>query len=123
MSQFDKKAKSWDKSSRRYKVAQSFANFVKKNVSINNDMNILDYGCGTGLVAYEFDEMVKTITGMDSSTKMIEEFLAKSDKDTIKAIKHDINKDNLEINSFDLIVSSMTLHHIEDINTFFEKNK
>jgi predicted TPR repeat methyltransferase len=69
LSNFDKRAKDWDKSSRRFQVAKSFSDFVKDNTSLNKDYNLLDYGCGTGLVAYQFEDDVKSITGMDSSKK------------------------------------------------------
>jgi predicted TPR repeat methyltransferase len=122
LSNFDKRAKDWDKSSRRFQVAKSFSDFVKDNTSLNKDYNLLDYGCGTGLVAYQFEDDVKSITGMDSSKKMIEQFLSKSNNEEhIKAFQHDINHEDLPQNSFDIIVSSMTLHHIENPEVFFQK--
>jgi predicted TPR repeat methyltransferase len=119
LSSFDERAKNWDKSSRRFQVAKSFADFVKQNINIDKNMDLLDYGCGTGLVAYQFDGMVSSITGMDSSQKMLEEFIAKKEDSNIKALKHDINSDSLPKESFDIIVSSMTMHHIKDVNRFF----
>ncbi len=120
MSRFDKEAKTWD-SSRRFRVAKAFSDFIKKSVPLNKKMKLLDYGCGTGLVAYQFEDEVYSITGMDSSQKMLQEFLSKKNSDNVEAILHDITKNSLERESFDIIVSSMTLHHIKEPNRFFNE--
>ena len=65
------------------------------------------------------------VLGLDSSNGMVEEFNKKA-KDrnltNIKAKKHDILNDDLGENCFDLIVISMSLHHIENLDIFFEKS-
>ncbi|WP_281950480.1 class I SAM-dependent DNA methyltransferase [Nitrosophilus kaiyonis] len=112
MSRFDNVAKEWDKNKRRVDLAKTVADNIKKIVPIKKDFKILDFGCGTGLLSYNFENDVKEIVGIDLSSKMVEEFNKKSKSKKIKAYCKDI--ENLD-EKFDLIISSMTFHHIKDI--------
>jgi len=58
---------------------------VKKIIPIKKYFTILDFGCGTGLLAYNFDGMVQKIVGIDTSKKMVETFNEKSTSPNIKA--------------------------------------
>ncbi|SMC10019.1 class I SAM-dependent DNA methyltransferase [Nitratiruptor tergarcus] len=117
MSSFDKRAQEWDKNDRRVQTAKKVANAVKSCINEKN-LKILDFGCGTGLVSYELTNIAHSITGIDTSPKMVEMFNAKSTTPAIKAFCKDI--DEIE-EKFDLIVSSMTFHHIKDIDAIIEK--
>ncbi|BCD62610.1 methyltransferase [Nitratiruptor sp. YY08-26] len=117
MSSFDKRAQEWDKNDRRVQTAKKVANAVKSCINEKN-LKILDFGCGTGLVSYELTNIADSITGIDTSPKMVEMFNAKSTTPAIKAFCKDI--DEIE-KKFDLIVSSMTFHHIKDIDAIIEK--
>lgn len=124
MNRFDLAASSWDSNSKRVQIASTAAKKIIEIVPINNDFDILDYGCGTGLLGLGLSEYAKSVVGMDNSTGMIEEFNKKVKElnfDNAQAIFHDITDNNLPINSFDVIVSSMTLHHILDTNDFISK--
>ena len=122
MSRFDEEAKLWDKRKRRYKVAKSVVDNIIKNIELKNEFCVLDYGCGTGLVAYQLLDFVDNLMGMDSSPKMLEEFLLKDSKGKkVSAMIHNIDTQKLPVDSFDLIVSSMTMHHIENVNNFFNE--
>ena len=97
---------------------------IRKNVDLKNVKNILEYGCGTGLVSFALKNNSNKVIGFDNSIKMVEEFNNKAKEralDNIKAFKHDIENDFIEENSFDLIVTSMSLHHIKNLDIFFEK--
>ena len=61
---------------------------------------------------------------MDNSTGMVEQFNKKANElnySNIKAIKHNIDEEDLNANEFDLIITSMSLHHIKNANIFIEK--
>jgi len=115
---FDIDALTWDDLPRRVNLAKA----VVKNILpyLRGDEKVLEFGCGTGLVGLNIAPFVKTITGIDTSQKMVEKF-------NEKAKKHNLNakayvKDIFEINErFDIVISSMTLHHIKDINKLNEK--
>jgi len=55
-------------------VANYVAKFTKKNQCQPEDMKIIDFGCGTGLVGrYLHDSGFKQIVGLDISPSMLEE--------------------------------------------------
>jgi len=91
---------------------------VKKIIPIKKYFTILDFGCGTGLLAYNFDGVARKIVGIDTSKKMVETFNEKSTSPNIKAYQKDIDTLN---EKFDLIISSMTFHHIKEIETTVKK--
>ena len=108
---FDTEAKNWDKLDRRVKLANSVCEYVKNFVTPNDIL--MDFGCGTGLVGICLAKYVKEVIGIDLSKEMINEFnhKAKNIKNAI-GICEDVKNVNKK---FDVIVSSMTFHHIEDI--------
>ena len=110
MSSFDARAKEWDKSQRRLALAKAVAGAIEPHLPQNAE--ILDFGCGTGLVSYNLIHKASMIVGVDSSQKMREAFAAKS-PDPTRFYATEYMPDR----HFDAIISSMTLHHIEDIQT------
>jgi len=125
MSRFDDAAKRWDLNPRRVETARAVCGKILKIVDVRG-FDILDYGCGTGLVSFGLFEYAKSITAMDNSKGMIKELNKKAAVlkiDNIKTVLHDIEKEKLPKNSFDMIVSSMTLHHIKKPEMFFQKAK
>ncbi len=125
MSRFDERAKDWDKKKTTLDKSDACINHLKEKIDFSNIKNILDYGCGTGLIAFNLVEKNNEVLGLDNSYGMIEEFNKKvkeKNLSNIKAKKHNILEEDLPKNSFDLIVISMSLHHIEDIDMFFKKS-
>lgn len=125
MSRFDERAKDWDKKQTTLDKSDACINHLKEKIDFSNIKNILDYGCGTGLIAFNLVEKNNEVLGLDNSYGMIEEFNKKvkeKNLSNIKAKKHNILEEDLPKNSFDLIVISMSLHHIEDINMFLKKS-
>ena len=125
MNRFDKLAKIWDSKPARVKGAMTFVDNIKKYLPSDiSKFDVLDYGCGTGLVSFGFAKEVKSIQGLDSSSSMIEVYNEKSSKigmDNIKANIHDINTQDLKPSSFDLVVTNMTMHHINNTQNFISK--
>ena len=111
MSRFDKEATSWDKNVRRQLLAKSVAKDIKSSIP-DKTYSILDIGCGTGLLSYNLTDIAKKIVGYDTSKRMVEEFNKKSSSPNIYATT------TLPNEQFDLIVSSMTLHHIRSLKDF-----
>ncbi len=126
LNRFDKAAALWDTKPSSLAIAKACVENIKKHINLEKDIFILDYGCGTGLVAIALSNEKNIVLGMDYSQGMVDTFNVKINKlnyNNIEAIKHNIDNEELPKESYNLITTSMTLHHIEDTNMFIEKCK
>jgi len=115
---FNEAASSWDEEPRRVRLACEVAEAVKREVAINGDMVVLDYGCGTGLVTLCLQPQVRSITGADTSDGMLEILRCKVAGQGLKNVETvllDPDREAFQAESFDLLVCSMTMHHVEDV--------
>lgn len=119
MSTFDKKAKDWDKGDIQVNGAKVIADAIQKNFDLRDDMVLMDFGVGTGLLGFEIAKKVQKVYGVDTSKGMLEKLEEKNTPElNIEAIHQDIIANPLDI-KFDGLISSMTLHHVEDLEKFF----
>ena len=81
----------------------------------------MDFGSGTGLLLSNIAPQVNKITAIDISASM--NGVLKSKQNTIdcelEIFEIDITKETID-KKFDGIISSMTIHHIEDVPTLFK---
>ena len=121
---FDDVAQNWDANSLRTDLAIHVIDEIKKNVTLNKNMHVLDYGTGTGLILMGIQPFVASITGMDNSQGMLDvlnEKITSAKIHNVKFKQHNIETDELGTDLYDLIVSNMTLHHISDTADFLRK--
>jgi len=117
---FKDKAASWDKGSTRVNGAKTIADAIQKNIRLDSSMEIMDFGVGTGLLGFEILPHVKSVLGIDTSMKMLEQLKKKNTQNLfIQAMHINIIEDPLE-KTFDGLISSMTLHHIHSLELFFK---
>jgi len=123
---FDQEAVTWDEKPGRIKLAADVATAIMKSVKVRSDMDVLDYGCGTGLLTLSLQPYVHSITGADSSHGMLDVLNAKIKKYSLTNVKTqylDLEIGDALEDRFHLITSSMTFHHINDplllINKFY----
>ena len=119
---FAHKSKSWDMNSKRVKNAKGIAELIVKNINLNKDMEIMDFGAGTGLLSYFVAPFVKKIVAVDNSPSMLLEFQNKCDEFVCETevLAKDLSKETLE-RKFNGIISSMTMHHLNDTLALFRK--
>ena len=116
---FEKKADGWDTGNIRVDGAAKIATAINNKINLTSDMEIMDFGVGTGLLGFEIAKSVKKVYGVDTSETMLEKLREKNTPELSLEVYHqDITKEPIE-REFDGIVSSMTLHHIEDLKAFF----
>ena len=121
---FDQEAANWDQVPGRVKLAQDIAQSMIQQITLTPDMDVLDFGCGTGLLTFALQPFVRSITGMDSSQGMLDVFKAKIKEQKLNNVKADyidLDKGDVLTGSYHLIVSSMTLHHIKNITSLLKQ--
>ncbi len=125
MSRFDKLAQEWDLNPRRVESAKNTTTHIKELIDVR-DKDIIDYGSGSGLVAFDLCEEARSVVAMDNSSGMLKEIenkISRSDINNIKTRLHDIDHQEIEKGKFDIFVSAMTMHHIKDTKLFLQKAK
>jgi ubiquinone/menaquinone biosynthesis C-methylase UbiE len=121
---FDEKAATWDEDPFKVNLANDVADAMIKELHPASDMDVLDYGCGSGLVSLRFQPLVKSITGMDSSKKMLEVLQAKVRKRSLPNVYTqlvDLEQGEKVEARFHIAVTSMTLHHVREPASFFNQ--
>lgn len=119
---FDKVAASWDENPLRVKLANDITHAISEQIVLTPEMDIMDFGSGTGLLALRLQPLVRSVTGIDSSQGMLDIFNAKIAKlkpNKVKTVLVDPDKGDLLTGNYDLVLSNMTLHHIKDIESLF----
>ena len=130
---FSKMADEWWDPSGKFKPLHKFnpirIQYIKENIIGNfklknkkkplDKINILDIGCGGGLLSEPMTRLGASVTGIDASSK------------NINIAKHHAKKNNLKINyicsspeklkikkKFDVILNMEIVEHVDDINFF-----
>lgn len=86
-----------------------------------NGLNVLDFGCGYGWHAkYAVDHGAQHVTAVDQSEKMIDTARHKNPAPQIDYQVGDITLFNGQEECFDVVLSSLVFHYIEDIETLFQ---
>jgi ubiquinone/menaquinone biosynthesis C-methylase UbiE len=120
---FDERAATWEKP-QQINLANGVADTMIRELKLSNDMNVMDYGCGSGLVTMRLQPMVKSIVGVDSSTGMLDVFQEKINNSGFKNVScqlANLEDDGSVEGKFNLIVSSMAFHHVNKIPLLLER--
>lgn len=121
---FDSEAASWDEKPGRVKLAADIAGAIIKEIPLNANMDVLDFGCGTGLLSLQLQPFVRSITGVDSAQGMIDVLTQKIEKKNLTNVRtlfFDMSRGDVLEGRYHLIVSSMTLHHVNEIKNILDQ--
>lgn len=121
---FDQEAANWDQVPGRVKVARDISQSIIREISLTPDMDVLDFGCGTGLLTFALQPFIRSITGVDNSPGMLDVFKTKVKEQNLNNVKAeyvDLDKGDILTGAYHLIVSSMTLHHIKNITPLLKQ--
>lgn len=119
---FAEKAKDYDNEVSRTNNVSTIAQTILKEIPFSEEMSIMDFGSGTGLLLSEIAPFVGKITAIDVSASMIAVLESKK-KDIqcpLEIVQMDLTTETLD-RKFDAIISSMTIHHIKDVLALFQK--
>jgi 2-polyprenyl-3-methyl-5-hydroxy-6-metoxy-1,4-benzoquinol methylase len=114
---FDSKARQWDENPLFRERGLKIAEAIRKAVPLHRQMSALDYGCGTGLLSFPLKDELGTILMADSSGGMLQvvnEKIAAQAVTNMSTMQLDLLGDPPPAQHFDLIATSMTLHHVPD---------
>ncbi|MCK4705158.1 MAG: class I SAM-dependent methyltransferase [Gammaproteobacteria bacterium] len=121
---FNEKAKTWDADEMVQKLSSAIGTSILEHTSLNPQMNVMDFGAGTGLISSHVASLVNKIVAVDISEAMLNKLVAKPEiQGKVEAVCQNILEQPLTT-QFDLIMSAMAMHHVEDtaklIQTFSE---
>ena len=132
---FSKMATEWWDPNGKFKPLHKFnpirIQYIKENI-INNfklknknkpllGVNILDIGCGGGLLSEPMCRLGAEVTGIDASPKNIEIAKLHSKKNKLKINYLCLSPEKLKIKKkFDVILNMEIIEHVEDIDLFLK---
>jgi tRNA (cmo5U34)-methyltransferase len=124
VSRFDEIASTWEEEPRRLELARGVGEAIRRQVPLSADLEVLDFGCGTGLLTLSLQPLVGRVTAADASAGMLEELRKKiraRQWTNVEAVLLDPKAPLGLDRRFDLIVSSMALHHVPDLGELFPR--
>jgi ubiquinone/menaquinone biosynthesis C-methylase UbiE len=116
VSSFDERARDWDTPERRQR-ADEVARAIRASVPLTPDTRTIDVGAGTGLLGLALAGDVGEVVLAEPSNGMLEvvrEKLGAGGPGNVTAVRFDLTSDPLPGDPFDLAVSLLVLHHVED---------
>ena len=101
---------------------------IKNYFKISNDkadylegLNILDIGCGGGLISEPMARLGAKVTGIDASAKNINVAKIHSEKNGLKINYLNTSPENFkEIEKFDIILNLEIVEHVENVNLYIK---
>lgn len=119
---FNEIAAEWDKNPRRSETASAVATAIRDAVPLTGDECAFEFGCGTGMVTLALAPYVTSLLAMDSSPAMLDglrEKIRRLEIHNVETLQADLTSAP-PLAPFDLILSSMTLHHIADTQSVLQ---
>ena len=121
---FDEAAATWDEEPRRVRLARAVADEIARQIHLSHNMDVLDFGCGTGLLTLALQPLVRSVTGADASSGMLDVLKQKVQAQGLANVETILldSKVPLSLDArFHLIVSSMALHHVANLAPLFSR--
>ena len=123
MSEFDDRARDWDKNQRYIDRSEAVAKAILQTIPFKKNMKALEYGSGTALLSFALKDKFKEIVLMDNShemTTVTEEKIADQNIRNMKPLFFDLEHQDYD-GKFDIIYSQMVMHHVNHIDAMLSK--
>ncbi len=123
MSEFDAKARDWDKNQRYIERSEAVAKALLAMIPLHPGMKAMEYGSGTALLSFALKDKFSEITLMDNSREMTQvtvEKVAENQISNMKPLFFDLEHEDFD-GKFDIIYSQMVMHHVKDIDAMLAK--
>ena len=119
---FAAKAGQYDQSRERVDNVGNIAEAIIRGVKLERSMHLMDFGAGTGLLLERIAPHVGKITAVDVSPAMIAQLEQKRPQLGCELAIAQLDLEQTAMNeTFDGIISSMTMHHIREIGLMFSR--
>jgi len=123
MSEFDAKARDWDKNQRYIDRSVAVAKLIRQLIPLQKRMHAMEYGSGTALLSFALKDEFEEIILMDNSREMTavtKEKIAAQQILTMKPLFFDLEHHDYS-GKFDIIYNQMVMHHVNNIDSMFSK--
>jgi 2-polyprenyl-3-methyl-5-hydroxy-6-metoxy-1,4-benzoquinol methylase len=121
---FEQLARLWESEPQRQQRAWDLARILHQHLPMTPATRLMDYGCGSGLVSVALHEEVGEIVAVDISAEILavlREKLAAAGITSIRTRQADWQVDEVGAERFDVIISTMAMHHIRDLGRLMER--
>lgn len=91
---------------------------------LHSDWRTLEYGCGTGTLGFLLAPAVREVVAADASPGMIEQVRRKLSlypATRMRPVLLDLTRNPVPGEQFDLIVTAMALHHVDDVESLLSR--
>ena len=134
---FSKMAEEWWDVEGKFKPLHKFnpirIKYIKESVIENFELqqsekyplkgiNLLDIGCGGGLLSEPMSRLGANVTGIDASKKNIEIAKIHAKKNNLNINYICTSPEKIEKKNFDVILNMEIVEHVENINLFLESS-
>jgi len=118
---FHKKAADWDGQTIPQQLSQTIGPSMIEKLHLNSDMEVMDFGAGTGLLSSHVVPLVKSVAAVDISQSMLDQLTSKEAfKGKVTAYCQNILEKPLD-KEFDLIITAMAMHHVKDTTLMLQR--
>jgi predicted TPR repeat methyltransferase len=118
---FKEKSRDWGVNDRVKAISLGIGSAIRDNVVLDDSMHVMDFGAGTGLITGQVADKVGKVTAVDVSGAMLEKLAAKDEfKGRVAILCRNIIEQPIGT-EFDLIVSAMAMHHVENTDKLIQR--
>ncbi len=119
-SEFDKKARTWEKDPVKVLNAKKVADEIIEVIGTSSELTGFEYGCGTGLVSFNLQPFLSQIVMADSSKGMLKiasEKVEQAGYTNMSVLEADLTAGVKDDRKYGLIYTLLTMHHIADVKS------